>query len=254
MRLCARVIQEIPDLRRQAARRVPDAPEYAGKAVEAFVGVRVPSVRSRRPGRDGDPESSSTRTRCRTPGSTVATRQTARRRDGRALSVTPEELPFAVACPLGTRSPRPTVARLAECLGLKRPDPQRAVRPGDRRGRPPRAWRQRSMRASEGLSTSSSSIDSAPAARAGTSSRIENAYMGFPGGAERGGSRHNRGYLQALEVRRRTGRPGRGPLTNQPRARSTRLEPRRRAGRERPHGSSSRRGAPSTKATPRRRL
>ena len=36
------------------------------------------------------------------------------------LYVAPDQLPF-VACPLGSRSPRPTVARLAECLGLKRP-------------------------------------------------------------------------------------------------------------------------------------
>ena len=36
----------------------------------------------------------------------------------KSLEVTPDQLPF-VACNRGTRSPRPTVTRLAECLGLK---------------------------------------------------------------------------------------------------------------------------------------
>ncbi len=53
----------------------------------------------------------------------------------KSLEIAPDQLPF-VACNRGTRSPRPTVTRLAECLGLKRTDSHRAVRPGDRRGRP----------------------------------------------------------------------------------------------------------------------
>jgi thioredoxin reductase (NADPH) len=111
-----------------------------------------------------------------------------------ALSVAPEELPF-VACPMGTRSPRPTVTRLAECLGLKRPI---RTEPFDLVivGAGPAGLAAAVYGASEGLSTIV--LDRfGPGGQAGTSSRIEN-YMGFPAGLS-GADLANRGYLQALK-------------------------------------------------------
>lgn len=118
--------------------------------------------------------------------------------DGRgameSLGITPDQLPF-VACHRGTRSPRPTVARIAECLGLKR-----AIRaePFDLVivGAGPAGLAAAVYGASEGLSTLV--LDRfGPGGQAGTSSRIEN-YMGFPAGLS-GADLANRGYLQALK-------------------------------------------------------
>src|SRR4029077_20676332 len=109
-----RVIQEIPDL----SDKLLDAFQTRRSMLErsGFVGVRVL-------GRLSDPDLTEIREffdknkvphtwgDCHTPGGNVAMG---------ALSLPPEELTF-VACPVVTRSPRPTVARLAECLGLKRP-------------------------------------------------------------------------------------------------------------------------------------
>jgi thioredoxin reductase (NADPH) len=111
-----------------------------------------------------------------------------------SLGVAPEQLPF-VACNRGTRSPRPTVNRIAECLGLKR-----AIRtePFDLVivGGGPAGLAAAVYGASEGLSTIV--LDRfGPGGQAASSSRIEN-YMGFPAGMS-GADLANRGYLQALK-------------------------------------------------------
>ena len=90
---------------------------------------------------------------------------------------------------------RPTVARLAECLGLKRPI---RTEPFDLVivGAGPAGLAAAVYGASEGLSTIL--LDRfGPGGQAGTSSRIEN-YMGFPAGLS-GADLANRGYLQALK-------------------------------------------------------
>jgi thioredoxin reductase (NADPH) len=112
----------------------------------------------------------------------------------RSLGVSPDQLPF-VACNRGTRSPRPTVTRLAECLGLKRPI---RTEPFDLVivGAGPAGLAAAVYGASEGLQTIV--LDRfGPGGQAGTSSRIEN-YMGFPAGLT-GAELANRGYLQALK-------------------------------------------------------
>jgi thioredoxin reductase (NADPH) len=112
----------------------------------------------------------------------------------RTLGVEPDQLPF-VACNRGTRAPRPTVTRLAECLGLKR---QIRTEPFDLVivGAGPAGLAAAVYGASEGLSTLV--LDRfGPGGQAGTSSRIEN-YMGFPAGLT-GADLANRGYLQALK-------------------------------------------------------
>jgi thioredoxin reductase (NADPH) len=112
----------------------------------------------------------------------------------RSLGVTSDQLPF-VACSRGTRSARPTVAGLAECLGLKRTirtDPFDLVIVGAG----PAGLAAAVYGASEGLATIV--LDRfGPGGQAGTSSRIEN-YMGFPAGLT-GADLANRGYLQALK-------------------------------------------------------
>ena len=111
-----------------------------------------------------------------------------------SLGVGPDQLPF-VACNRGTRSPRPTVTRLAECLGLKR---QIRTEPFDLVivGAGPAGLAAAVYGASEGLATIV--LDRfGPGGQAGTSSRIEN-YMGFPAGLT-GADLANRGYLQALK-------------------------------------------------------
>ena len=112
----------------------------------------------------------------------------------KSLGVAPDQLPF-VACNRGTRSPRPTVTRLAECLGLKR---QIRTEPFDLVivGAGPAGLAAAVYGASEGLATIV--LDRfGPGGQAGTSSRIEN-YMGFPAGLT-GADLANRGYLQALK-------------------------------------------------------
>jgi thioredoxin reductase (NADPH) len=118
--------------------------------------------------------------------------------DGQAamtsLGVTPDQLPF-LACSRGTRAARPTVTRIAECLGLKR---QIRTEPFDLVivGAGPAGLAAAVYGASEGLSTIV--LDRfGPGGQAGTSSRIEN-YMGFPAGLT-GADLANRGYLQALK-------------------------------------------------------
>lgn len=111
-----------------------------------------------------------------------------------AMDIAPDQLPF-VACSKGSRSPRPTVARIAECIGLKRPI---RTEPFDLVivGAGPAGLAAAVYGATEGLSTLV--LDRfGPGGQAGTSSRIEN-YMGFPAGLS-GADLANRGYLQALK-------------------------------------------------------
>ncbi|MBV8611863.1 MAG: cyclic nucleotide-binding domain-containing protein, partial [Singulisphaera sp.] len=109
-----RVIQEIPDL----SDKLLEAFQTRRIMLErsGFVGVRVF-------GHLGDPDLTVIREffdKNKVPHTWID----ADGDDGRAalkeLGVGPDQLPF-VACNRGTRSPRPTVTRLAECLGLKRP-------------------------------------------------------------------------------------------------------------------------------------
>jgi len=183
-----RVIQEIPDL----SDKLLDAFQARRSMLErsGFVGVRVL-------GRLSDPDLTEIREffdKNKVPHTWVDSDTPDGKAAMDALSVTPEELPF-VACPLGTRSPRPTVARLAECLGLKRPirsEPFDLVIVGAG----PAGLAAAVYGASEGLSTIV--LDRfGPGGQAGTSSRIEN-YMGFPAGLS-GADLANRGYLQALK-------------------------------------------------------
>jgi thioredoxin reductase (NADPH) len=182
------VIQEIPDL----SDKLLEAFQTRRVMLErsGFVGVRVF-------GRLGDPDVTVIREffdKNKVPHTWID----ADGDDGRAaleeLGVGPDQLPF-VACNRGTRSPRPTVTRLAECMGLKR---QIRTEPFDLVivGAGPAGLAAAVYGASEGLATLV--LDRfGPGGQAGTSSRIEN-YMGFPAGLT-GADLANRGYLQALK-------------------------------------------------------
>jgi len=183
-----RVIQEIPDL----SDKLLEAFQTRRIMLErsGFVGVRVF-------GHLGDPDLTEIREffdKNKVPHTWVDADET----DGKAametLGIVRDQLPF-VACNRGTRAPRPTVTRLAECLGLKR---QIRTEPFDLVivGAGPAGLAAAVYGASEGLSTIV--LDRfGPGGQAGTSSRIEN-YMGFPAGLS-GADLANRGYLQALK-------------------------------------------------------
>ena len=183
-----RVIQEIPDL----SDKLLEAFQTRRIMLErsGFVGVRVF-------GHLGDPALTEIREffdKNKVPHTWVDVDEP----DGKAamtsLGVGLDQLPF-VACNRGTRSPRPTVTRLAECLGLKRPI---RTEPFDLVivGAGPAGLAAAVYGASEGLATLL--LDRfGPGGQAGTSSRIEN-YMGFPAGLT-GADLANRGYLQALK-------------------------------------------------------
>ena len=183
-----RVIQELPEL----SDKLLEAFQTRRLMLErsGFVGVRVF-------GRLGDPDLMLIREffdKNKVPHTWID----ADAPDGQAalksLDVGPDQLPF-VACNRGTRSPRPTVTRLAECLGLKR---QIRTEPFDLVivGAGPAGLAAAVYGASEGLATIV--LDRfGPGGQAGTSSRIEN-YMGFPAGLT-GADLANRGYLQALK-------------------------------------------------------
>jgi thioredoxin reductase (NADPH) len=183
-----RAIQEIPDL----SDKLLDAFQARRNMLEhsGFVGVRLL-------GRLGDPAVTEIREffdKNKVPHTWVDTDTPDGKTAMDKLGVAPDQLPF-VACPLGTRSPRPTVVRLAECLGLKRPirsEPFDLVIVGAG----PAGLAAAVYGASEGLSTLV--LDRfGPGGQAGTSTRIEN-YMGFPAGLS-GADLANRGYLQALK-------------------------------------------------------
>ncbi len=182
------VIQEIPDL--------------SDKLLEAFQARRMMLERSgfvgvRLFGRLGDPEVTVIREffdKNKVPHTWIDADATEGRAALESLGVGPDQLPF-VACNRGTRSPRPTVTRLAECLGLKR---EISTEPFDLVivGAGPAGLAAAVYGASEGLTTIV--LDRfGPGGQAGSSSRIEN-YMGFPAGMS-GADLANRGYLQALK-------------------------------------------------------
>ncbi len=183
-----RVIQEIPDL----SDKLLEAFQTRRAMLErsGFVGVRVL-------GHLGDPDVTEIREffdKNKVPHTWVDVDEPAGATAMRSLGVAPDQLPF-VACNRGTRSARPTVSRLAECLGLKR---QIRTEPFDLVivGAGPAGLAAAVYGASEGLSTIV--LDRfGPGGQAGTSSRIEN-YMGFPAGLS-GADLANRGYLQALK-------------------------------------------------------
>ncbi len=183
-----KVIQQIPDL--------------SDKLLEAFQTRRIMLERSgyvgvRVFGRLGDPELTAIREffdKNKVPHTWVDCDDPAGRATMKSLDIEPDQLPF-VMCNRGTRSPRPTVGRIAECLGLKR---KIRVEAYDLVivGAGPAGLAAAVYGASEGLSTLV--LDRfGPGGQAGTSSRIEN-YMGFPAGLS-GADLANRGYLQALK-------------------------------------------------------
>ncbi len=183
-----RIIQEIPDL--------------SDKLLEAFQTRRIMLERSgfigvRLFGPLGDPEVNVIREffdKNKVPHTWIDSDGAEGKAQLAKLGVGPDQLPF-VACNRGTRSPRPTVTRIAECLGLKR---QIRTEPFDLVivGAGPAGLAAAVYGASEGLATIV--LDRfGPGGQAGTSSRIEN-YMGFPAGLT-GADLANRGYLQALK-------------------------------------------------------
>jgi thioredoxin reductase (NADPH) len=183
-----RVIQELPDL----SDKLLEAFQTRRMMLErsGFIGVRVF-------GHLGDPDLTAIR-EFFDKNKVMHTWVDVDDRDGQAamkvLGITPDQLPFVV-CNRGTRSPRPTVTRIAECLGLKRPI---RTEPFDLVivGAGPAGLAAAVYGASEGLATLV--LDRfGPGGQAGTSSRIEN-YMGFPAGLT-GADLANRGYLQALK-------------------------------------------------------
>jgi thioredoxin reductase (NADPH) len=182
------VIQQIPDL----SDKLLDAFQARRFLLErsGFVGVRVF-------GSLGDPDLTVIREffdKNRVPHTWIDVDDPHGRDAMKSLEIAPDQLPF-VACNRGTRAPRPTVTRIAECLGLKR---QIRTEPFDLVivGAGPAGLAAAVYGASEGLSTIV--LDRfGPGGQAGTSSRIEN-YMGFPAGLT-GADLANRGYLQALK-------------------------------------------------------
>ena len=183
-----RVIQEVPDL--------------SDKLLEAFQTRRIMLERSgfvgvRLFGRLGDPDVTVIREffdKNKVPHTWIDAAEPEGRSALESLGVGSDQLPF-VACNRGTRAPRPTVTRLAECLGLKR---QIRTEPFDLVivGAGPAGLAAAVYGASEGLATIV--LDRfGPGGQAGTSSRIEN-YMGFPAGLS-GADLANRGYLQLLK-------------------------------------------------------
>ena len=182
------MIQEIPDL----SDKLLEAFQTRRIMLErsGFVGVRVF-------GHLGDPDLTEIREffdKNKVPHTWIDADEADGQAAMKSLGVDPDQLPF-VACNRGTRSPRPTVTRLAECLGLKR---RIRTEPFDLVivGAGPAGLAAAVYGASEGLATIV--LDRfGPGGQAGTSSRIEN-YMGFPAGLT-GADLANRGYLQALK-------------------------------------------------------
>jgi thioredoxin reductase (NADPH) len=183
-----RVIQELPDL----SDKLLEAFQTRRIMLErsGFVGVRVF-------GHLGDPDLTEIREffdKNKVPHTWVDVDGPDGQTTMKTLDIAPDQLPF-VACNRGTRAPRPTVTRLAECLGMKR---QIRSEPFDLVivGAGPAGLAAAVYGASEGLDTIV--LDRfGPGGQAGTSSRIEN-YMGFPAGLS-GADLANRGYLQALK-------------------------------------------------------
>ena len=182
------VIQEIPDL----SDRLLEAFQTRRILLErsGFVGIRVF-------GHLGDPDLTEIREffdKNKVPHTWVDVDEPDGQAAMKSLEIVPAQLPF-VSCNRGTQVARPTVAGLAECLGLKR---QIRADPFDLVivGAGPAGLAAAVYGASEGLATIVLERFG-PGGQAGTSSRIEN-YMGFPAGLT-GADLANRGYLQALK-------------------------------------------------------
>jgi thioredoxin reductase (NADPH) len=183
-----RVIREIPDL----SDKLLEAFETRRAILErsGFVGVRLF-------GRLGDPDVNLIREffdKNKVPHKWIDADEVEGRAALAELNVSPDQLPF-VTCNRGTRSPRPTVTRLAECLGLKRTI---RTEPFDLVivGAGPAGIAAAVYGASEGLATIV--LDRfGTGGQAGNSSRIEN-YMGFLRSLS-GADLTNRGYHQALK-------------------------------------------------------
>ena len=188
-----------PDQIRQVIREIPD---LSDKLIEAFQTRRLLLERSgfvgvRVFGKMHDPELTAIREffdKNKIPHTWVDSEDSANQATFTRLDIPRDQLPF-VLCSQGTRSPRPSVTRIAECLGLKRTI---RTEPFDLVivGAGPAGLAAAVYGASEGLSTIV--LDRfGPGGQAGTSSKIEN-YMGFPAGLT-GADLANRGYLQALK-------------------------------------------------------
>jgi thioredoxin reductase (NADPH) len=183
-----RVIQEIPEL----SDKLLEAFQSRRFLLErsGFVGVRVI-------GSLGDPDLTVIREffdKNKIPHTWIDADEPAGRSALESLGVGTDATPL-VACSRGNVAARPTVAELAECIGLKRPI---RTEPFDLVivGAGPAGLAAAVYGASEGLSTLV--VDRfGPGGQAGTSSRIEN-YMGFPAGVT-GADLANRAYLQALK-------------------------------------------------------
>jgi thioredoxin reductase (NADPH) len=183
-----RVIQEIPDL----SDKLLEAFQTRRVLLErsGFVGVRVI-------GSLGDPELTAIREffdKNKIPHTWVDADAPEGRAALESLGVSSDQTPL-VACARGTLATRPSVAGIAECIGLKR---RIRAEPFDLVivGAGPAGLAAAVYGASEGLATLV--LDRfGPGGQAGTSSRIEN-YMGFPAGLT-GADLANRAYLQALK-------------------------------------------------------
>jgi thioredoxin reductase (NADPH) len=108
-----RVMQEIPDLSDKLLETFQTRRIMLERS--GFVGVRVF-------GHFGDPDVTVIRKffdKNKVPHTWIDADESEGQAALKSLGVGPDQLPF-VACNRGTRSPRPTVTRLAECLGLKR--------------------------------------------------------------------------------------------------------------------------------------
>jgi thioredoxin reductase (NADPH) len=183
-------------------RVIHEIPELSDKLLEAFqtrrfllersgfVGVRVI-------GSLGDPDLTVIREffdKNKVPHTWIDADEPEGRSALESLGVGTDQTPV-VACGRGTVAKRPTVVRIAECIGLKR---RIRTEPFDLVivGAGPAGLAAAVYGASEGLSTLI--LDRfGPGGQAGTSSRIEN-YMGFPAGLT-GADLANRAYLQALK-------------------------------------------------------
>ena len=183
-----RVIQEIPDLSDKLLEAFQTRRYFLERS--GFIGVRLF-------GALGDPDVTVLREffdKNKVPHTWIDSDAAESQAALKTLEIRPDQLPF-VACNRGTRAARPTVTRIAECLGLKR---QIRTEPFDLVivGAGPAGLAAAVYGASEGLATIV--LDRfGPGGQAGTSSRIEN-YMGFPAGLS-GADLANRGYLQALK-------------------------------------------------------
>jgi thioredoxin reductase (NADPH) len=188
-----------PDKLRQVIHEIPDLSDKLLEAFQmrrillersGFVGVRVIASL-------GDPELTVIREffdKNKVPHTWIDADLPNGRSALESLGVGADAAPV-VACSRGTLAARPTVAQLAECIGLKR---RIRTEPFDLviAGAGPSGLAAAVYGASEGLSTLV--LDRlGPGGQAGTSSRIEN-YLGFPAGLS-GADLANRGYLQAIK-------------------------------------------------------